>query len=69
MYKWLRRKPRKSVSMKEQAVLRFLKGEDIELVSRESGFVMYELVQWHKSIFWLDVRILNLILKTPTMRN
>lgn len=43
-----KKKPRKSVSMKEQAVLRLLKGEDMELVSRESGFAMHELAQWRK---------------------
>jgi hypothetical protein len=41
-------KPRKNAGMKEQAVLRLLKGEDMELVSRESGFAMHELAQWHK---------------------
>ena len=44
----MKKKARKSVSMKEQAVLRLLKGEDMELVSRDSGFAMHELVQWHK---------------------
>lgn len=37
---------RKSVGLKEGAVLRLLKGEDMELVSRETGFAMHELAQW-----------------------
>ncbi len=41
-----KKKSRKSVSLKEQAVLRLLKGEDMELVSRQTGFAMHELAQW-----------------------
>ena len=33
-----KKKMRKSVGLKEGAVLRLLKGEDMELVSRETGF-------------------------------
>ena len=43
-----KKKSRKSVGLKEQAVLRLLKGEDMELVSRETGFAMHELAQWHE---------------------
>ena len=41
-----KKKMRKSVGLKERAVLRLLKGEDMELVSRETGFAMHELAQW-----------------------
>jgi 5-methylthioribose kinase len=41
-------KSRKSASLKEQAVLRLLKGEDMELVSRQTGFAMHELAQWRE---------------------
>jgi len=37
-----KKKSRKSASLKEQAVLRLLKGEDMELVSRQTGFAMRE---------------------------
>ena len=43
-----KKKSRKSASLKEQAVLRLLKGEDMELVSRETGFAMHELAQWRE---------------------
>ena len=43
-----KKKPRKSMVMKKQAVLRLLKGEDMEPVSRDSGFAMHELAQWRK---------------------
>lgn len=39
-------KTRRSVGLKERAVLRLLKGEDMELVSREMGVAMHELSQW-----------------------
>ena len=41
-----KKKKRKSVSVKEQAVMRLFKGEDMELVSRETGCTMHELTQW-----------------------
>jgi transposase len=43
-----KKKTRKSASLKEQAVLRLLKGEDMEMVSRQTGFAMHELAQWRK---------------------
>ena len=43
-----KKKSRKSASLKEQAVLRLLKGEDMELVSRQTGFAMHELAQWRE---------------------
>ena len=43
-----KKKTRKSASSKEQAVLRLLKGEDMEMVSRQTGFAMHELAQWRK---------------------
>ena len=39
-------KTRRSVGLKERAVLRLLKGEDMELVSREMGLGMHELSRW-----------------------
>ena len=41
-----KKKKRRSVSIKEQAVMRLFKGEDMELVSREAGYAMHELGQW-----------------------
>ena len=41
-----KKKKRKSVSVKEQAVMRLFKGEYMELVSRETGCTMHELTQW-----------------------
>ena len=43
-----KKKKRKSVAVKEKAVLRLLKGEDMELVSRETGFAMHELHKWRE---------------------
>jgi len=43
-----KKKTRKSASLKEQAVLRLLKGEDMEMVSRQTGFAMHELAQWRE---------------------
>ncbi len=43
-----KKKSRKSASLKEQAVLRLLKGEDMELLSRQTGFAMHELAQWRE---------------------
>ncbi len=43
-----KKKSRKSASLKEQAVLRLLKGEDLELISRQTGFAMHELAQWRE---------------------
>ena len=37
------KKKRRSAAVKEEVVLRLLKGEDLELVSRESGFGLHEL--------------------------
>lgn len=41
-----KKKKRRSVTTKEQAVMRLFKGEDMELVSRETGYAMHELSQW-----------------------
>ena len=41
-----KKRKRRSVSIKEQAVMRLFRGEDMELVSRETGFTMHELKQW-----------------------
>lgn len=41
-----KKRTRKSVNVKEQAVLRLLKGEDLELVSRQTGFALHELSRW-----------------------
>ena len=41
-----KKRERKSVNVKERAVLRLLKGEDLELVSRETGFALHELSRW-----------------------
>ena len=38
-----KKKSRKNARLKEQAVLRLLKGEDLERVSRQTGFALYEL--------------------------
>ena len=43
-----KKKTRRGVGLKEQAVLRLLKGEDMELVSRETGLAMHELAQWRE---------------------
>ena len=40
------KKKRRSVSVKEEVVLRLLKGEDMELVSRETAFALHELTAW-----------------------
>ena len=40
------KKKRRSATIKEQAVMRLFRGEDMELVSRETGFTMHELKQW-----------------------
>ena len=42
------KKKRRSVALKEEAVLRLLKGEDLSLVSRETGFAMHELSAWRE---------------------
>jgi len=42
------KKKRRSVSVKEEVVLRLLKGEDLELVSRETAFALHELTAWHE---------------------
>ncbi len=41
-----KKRARKSVNVKERAVLRLLKGEDLELVSRDTGFALHELSRW-----------------------
>lgn len=41
-----KKKKRRSVTVKEQAVMRLFKGEDMELVSRETGCAMHELTLW-----------------------
>ena len=41
-----KKRTRKSVEVKEQAVLRLLKGEDLELVSRQTGVALHELSRW-----------------------
>jgi len=43
-----KKKFRKSAGLTEQAVLRLLKGEDMELVSRQMGFALHELAQWRE---------------------
>lgn len=43
-----KKKSRKSAGLTEQAVLRLLKGEDMELVSRQMGFALHELAQWRE---------------------
>ena len=40
------KKKRRSVNVKEQAVMRLFRGEDMELVSRETGCTMHDLKQW-----------------------
>lgn len=42
------KKKRRSVALKEEVVLRLLKGEDLELVSRETGFALHELTAWRE---------------------
>jgi hypothetical protein len=41
-----KKKTRKSTTVKEQAVMRLFRGEDMELVSRETGYAMHEISQW-----------------------
>ena len=43
-----KKQKRRSVNVKEQAVLRLLKGEDMELVSRETGFALHDLHHWRE---------------------
>jgi len=43
-----KKQKRRSVNVKEQAVLRLLRGEDMELVSRETGFALHDLHQWRE---------------------
>ena len=42
------KKKRRSAAVKEEVVLRLLKGEDLELVSRETGFALHELTGWRE---------------------
>jgi transposase-like protein len=42
------KKKRRSASVKEEVVLRLLRGEDLELVSREIGFALHELTAWRE---------------------
>ena len=41
-----KKRKRRSAQVKEQAVMRLFRGEDMELVSRQTGFSMHELKQW-----------------------
>ena len=41
-----KKRTRKSVKVKEQAVLRLLRGEDLDLVSRQTGLALHELSRW-----------------------
>lgn len=41
-----KKRKRRSAQVKEQAVMRLFRGEDMELVSRQTGFTMHELKQW-----------------------
>ena len=43
------KKKRMSSAKKEELVLRLLRGEDVESVSRESGIAMHALQQWLES--------------------
>jgi|WetSurMetagenome_2_1015567.scaffolds.fasta_scaffold501099_2 transposase len=42
------KKKRQMSGTKEQAVLRLLRGEDMEAVSRETGFQLHELADWRE---------------------
>ncbi len=42
------KKKRRSAAVKEEVVLRLLKGEDLELVSRDTGFALHELTAWRE---------------------
>ena len=42
------KKKRRSAAVKEEVVLRLLRGEDLQLVGRESGFAMHELTAWRE---------------------
>ncbi len=42
------KKKRRMAGTKEQVVLRLLRGEDMETVSRETGFQLHELAQWRE---------------------
>ena len=42
------KKKRRSVALKEEVVLRLLKGEDLELISRETSFALHELTAWRE---------------------
>ena len=42
------KKKRRMAGTKEQVVLRLLRGEDMETVSRETGFQLHELGQWQE---------------------
>ena len=42
------KKKRRSAAVKEEVVLRLLRGEDLELVSRESGFGLHDLTAWRE---------------------
>ena len=41
-----KKKRRRSANLKEQAVMRLFRGEDMETVSREMGCGLHELKQW-----------------------
>ena len=40
------KKKRRMAGTKEEVVLRLLRGEDMETVSRETGFALHELKDW-----------------------
>jgi transposase len=42
------KKKRRMAGTKEQVVLRLLRGEDMEAVSRETGFQLHELAEWRE---------------------
>ena len=42
------KKKRRSAAVKEEVVLRLLKGEDLELISRETSFPLHELTGWRQ---------------------
>ena len=41
-----KKQKRRSAKVKEEAVMRLFRGEDMETVSRETGFSLHELKQW-----------------------
>ena len=43
-----RKGTRRSAGLKEDLVLRLMRGEDLETVARESGFPLHELSEWRE---------------------